>query len=165
MTASVGNWILMLLENSRYPQDPRVRREATALTQAGCEVTVIAPASLGTPRYELLDGVRVYRFPMFGRAQGFLGYLWEYSYCMTATFLVSLWVFVRHGFDVVHAHNPPDMFVFIAAFYKLFGKKFVFDHHDLSPEMYFARFGGRGNRFVYRVQFGWKYFPAGLRIT
>jgi glycosyltransferase involved in cell wall biosynthesis len=79
------------------------------------------------------------------------GYVWEYGYCMVATFLLSLWVFARRGFDVVHAHNPPDTFVFIAAFYKLFGKKFVFDHHDLSPEMYMERFCGRGKPSVFRV--------------
>src|SRR5206468_7409538 len=60
-------------------------------------------------------------------------------------------VFVKDGFDVVHAHNPPDMFVFVAMFYKLFGVWFVFDHHDLSPEMYCARFGAKSKRIVYHV--------------
>jgi len=100
---------------------------------------------------EILDGVRVYRFPAPSVANGFLGYLWEYGYSMAATFALSLLVFLREGFDVVHAHNPPDTFVFIAAFYKLFGKRFVYDHHDLAPEMYHARFGGNGNRLVYHV--------------
>jgi glycosyltransferase involved in cell wall biosynthesis len=60
-------------------------------------------------------------------------------------------VFLGRGFDVIHAHNPPDAFVFVAAFYKLFGKCFVFDHHDLSPEMYCARFPGGGSQLVYRA--------------
>jgi glycosyltransferase involved in cell wall biosynthesis len=70
---------------------------------------------------------------------------------MAASFVISLLVFFREGFDFVHAHNPPDTFVFIALFYKLFGKRFMYDHHDLSPEMYQARFRGGGNRIVYDV--------------
>jgi glycosyltransferase involved in cell wall biosynthesis len=70
---------------------------------------------------------------------------------MVAIFLLSLVVLVREGFDVVHAHSPPDSIVFVAACYKLLGRRFVYDHHDLSPELYHARFRGSGNRHVYRV--------------
>jgi glycosyltransferase involved in cell wall biosynthesis len=148
---SAGKRVLMLLENSLYPHDSRVLAEATTLTGAGYQVTVIAPAISGQPFYEVLNGVRAYRFPFRPSGHGFLGYLWEYGYSMAATFVISLIVFARHGFDVVHANNPPDVFVFIAAFYKLFGVRFVFDHHDLSPEMYYARFGAGGRRLIYHV--------------
>jgi glycosyltransferase involved in cell wall biosynthesis len=144
-----NNRILMLLENQTYPRDFRVRREATALTAAGYKVSVICPAGPGQPFRETLNGVRLYRYPEPPAANGFLGYLWEYGYAMAAAFVLSLLVFLGEGFDVVHAHNPPDTFVFIAAFYKLLGKRFVFDHHDLSPEMYQARFPGRGNSLVH----------------
>jgi glycosyltransferase involved in cell wall biosynthesis len=60
-------------------------------------------------------------------------------------------VLLREGFDIIHVHNPPDTFVFIAAFYKLLGKRFVYDHHDLAPELYYARFGGTGNPLIYNV--------------
>jgi len=143
------NRILMLLENQTYPRDFRVRREATALTAAGYRVSVICPAGPGQPSRETLNGVRLYRYWQPPAGNGFLGYLWEYGYAMSATFLLSLLAFFREGFDVVHAHNPPDTFVFIAAFYKLLGKRFVFDHHDLSPEMYQARFPGGGSLFVH----------------
>ena len=143
--------VLMLLENSLYPHDSRVLAEATTLTEAGYQVTVIAPAYPGQLFYEVLNGVRAYRFPFRTSGRGFLGYLWEYGYSMAATFVVSLIVFARHGFDVIHANNPPDLFVFIAAFYKLFGVRFVFDHHDLSPEMYEARFGRRAKRSIYQL--------------
>jgi glycosyltransferase involved in cell wall biosynthesis len=80
-----------------------------------------------------------------------VGYLWEYGYSLLATFLISLVVWVREGFNVIHAHNPHDLFVLLAALYKPLGKRFVFDHHDLSPEMYYARQGGQGSRWVYRA--------------
>jgi len=147
--ATANNRILMLLENQTYPRDFRVLREATALTAAGYRVSVICPAGPGQPFRETLNGVRLCRYAQPPAANGFLGYIWEYGYAMAATFVLSLLLLFREGFDVVHAHNPPDTFVFIAAFYKLLGKRFVFDHHDLSPEMYQARFPGGGSLFVH----------------
>ncbi|MFX0200062.1 MAG: glycosyltransferase family 4 protein [Candidatus Hodarchaeota archaeon] len=72
--------------------------------------------------------------------RSFVGYLVEYSYFTTASFFLSILILFKEGFDTVHAHNPPDTIFLWAFFYKLFGKKFVFDHHDLSPEMYLARY-------------------------
>ncbi|TEU14767.1 MAG: glycosyltransferase WbuB [Anaerolineales bacterium] len=143
--------VLMLLENNPYPKDSRVRREATSLTAAGYEVTVISPKESGQPWYKVCDKVRVYRFPAPPEANGFLGYMWEYGYSMIATFFISLFVFLRHGFNIIHTHNPPDTFVLIVIWYKLLGKRFVYDHHDLAPEMYFARFGGSGNPLVHKA--------------
>jgi glycosyltransferase involved in cell wall biosynthesis len=151
MKTLANNRILMLLENLPFPQDLRVRREALALAAAGYRVTVICQSASGQPPREMVNHVSVYRYPAPPVANGFLGYVWEYGYSMLASFVLSLLVFLRDGFDVVHAHNPPDTFVLIATFYKLFGKRFVYDHHDLSPEMYQARFPGGGNRFVYAV--------------
>ena len=151
MKASVGSRVLMLLEKGPYPRDYRVRREARALAAAGCRVSVICPSVPGQPWREMLDGVRVYRFPAPPAANSFLGYLWEYGYSMVATFIISLLIFLCEGFDVVHAHNAPDTLVLIAAFYKLLGKRSVYDHHDLAPEMYYTRFGGSGNRLVYHA--------------
>ncbi len=146
--SSVGR-VLMLLQNAPYPHDPRVRGEASALVAAGYQVTLICPGVPGQPRHETLDGVGVYRFPRPPYAGSLMGYLYEYGYSMVAIFFISLFVFLRRGFDVVHAHCPPDAFVFIATWYKLLGKRFVYDHHDLSPELYHARFRGSGNRFIY----------------
>ena len=152
MKASAGKLrILMLLENNPYPQDSRVRREAQALTQAGHRVSVIAQRGRNQPWQEVVDGVRVYRFPAPPDGNGFLGYLLEYGQALLSMLVLSLWALVREGFDVIHAHNPPDVMVLIAALYKPLGKRFVFDHHDLSPEMYYARFQGEGNRLVYQA--------------
>ena len=143
--------ILMLLENRPYPQDVRVRREADALVSAGYSVAVVCPADPGQQYWETVKGVHVYRYPAPRPASGFLGYLWEYGYSLIASFVLSVWIFLREGFDAIHAHNPPDVFVFIALLFKPFGTRFVFDHHDLSPEMYQARFRGGGSGVVYKV--------------
>ena len=141
----------MLLENYPYPQDGRVRREAVALTAAGYHVTVIAPVDKGQLRRETINGVDVYRYAAPPAGTGLWGYLIEYGWSLLAAFALSLVVLVRGGFDVIHAHNPPDLFVLIALLYKVLGKRFVFDHHDLSPEMYDARFRGKGNQMVKRA--------------
>ncbi len=143
--------VLMMVENNSYPRDPRVRREAEVLAAAGYSVCVISPALPGQAWHETFGEIAIYRYPAPPPANGFLMYAFEYAYSMAAIFILSFWVFLRHGFDVIHAANPPDTLVFIAIFYKLLGKRFVFDHHDLASEMYYARFAGHGNRFVYRV--------------
>ena len=141
--------VLMLLENDRYPQDGRVRQEAESLVQAGHIVSVIAPKGRVQQRRESIAGVRVYRFEAPRDGGGVIGYAWEYLHSLMAMFAISIRVWVREGFDVVHAHNPPDVLVCIAAFYKLLGKSFVFDQHDLSPEMYRVRFADGGSRIVH----------------
>ena len=151
MSALAHPRILMLLENLPFPQDFRVRREAAALSAGGYRVSLICPRASGQRFHEAIGGVRVYRYPAPVSATGFLGYAWEYGYAMVASFVLSVCVWIRDGFDVVHAHNPPDTFVFIAAFYKLFGKRFVYDHHDLSPEMYRAKLRNGGHAVVYHV--------------
>src|SRR5205085_618716 len=116
------NQILMLLENLPFPQDVRVRREAFALSSAGYQVAVICPSAKGQPSRETINGVCVYRYPAPTAGNGFFAYLGEYAYSMAASAALSLVAFFREGFDAIHAHNPPDTFVFIALFYKLFGK-------------------------------------------
>lgn len=145
--------VLMIVENNSYPRDPRVRREAEGLAAAGYRVSVISPALPKQAWHEIMGGISVYRYPGPPESSGFFTYVFEYAYSMAAIFVLSLWVFLSRGFDVIHAANPPDTLVFIAAFYKILGKRFIFDHHDLAPEMYYARFEGQGNRWVYRVQF------------
>lgn len=135
----------MLVENNTYPQDIRVRQEALSLSVAGYAVSVICPARQGQPTRESIDGVLVFRYLLPRTGSGFLGHLLEYAYSLLATFLLLLIIFVRPGFDIIHAANPPDLAVLIAGFFKLFGKKFVYDQHDLVPEMYRAHFGGHVN--------------------
>src|SRR5581483_6955605 len=103
MKASAGNRVLMLLENSTYPEDPRVRREAQALVDAGYRVSVICPGINDQRSRETVDRVRVYRYRSVPPLQGALGFLREYTYAMAATLLLSIVVYWRDGFDVIHA--------------------------------------------------------------
>jgi glycosyltransferase involved in cell wall biosynthesis len=150
--------ILMWVEN-HFPQDTRVRNEAALLTDAGYKVAVIALRKRGQPSRETLDGVEVYRLPtlelfkktasantdrinlVLVKLKSFLGYVVEYCYFTSACLIVSTYIFVRRGFDVMHAHNPPDTLFLVALPFKLLGKKFVFDQHDLCPELYRSRYG------------------------
>ncbi|MDZ4698874.1 MAG: glycosyltransferase family 4 protein [Rhodothermales bacterium] len=141
--------ILMLLENNPYPGDTRVRREARALVDAGYRVTVIAPRDPDELPREQVAGVSVYRYSPPRSNTSVLGFAWEFIYSTWAALWVSFRVWGREGFDAVHAHNPPDTLFAVGLFYRLLGKPFVFDHHDVSPELYLARTGGQGNRLIY----------------
>jgi glycosyltransferase involved in cell wall biosynthesis len=132
--------VLMLVENCSYPRDVRVRREAESLAGAGCDVSVICPALKGQARREKVNGVRVYRYAAPPEARGQLGYVVEYGYSLLAAFVLALRIAVREGIDVIHAANPPDLFVLIAVLFKPFGVKFIYDQHDLAPDMYRARY-------------------------
>jgi glycosyltransferase involved in cell wall biosynthesis len=156
MKASAGR-VLMLVEN-QYPRDTRVRNEATALASRGLQVSVIALGGPGEPRRETVNGVTVYRLPRLTvfkklpdaggsrfvaiahKLRVLVGYVVEYLYFTTGCLVVSGYVAITRGFDVVHAHNPPDTLFVVGAVHKVFGKRFVFDHHDLSPELYRSRY-------------------------
>jgi glycosyltransferase involved in cell wall biosynthesis len=149
--------ILMLVEDY-FPEDVRVKNEAYTLTQAGYKVTVIALRKKGEKAKENVNNVCVYRLSklkifkkngkdktiffaqIFHKLGSILGYLVEYFYFTAGCILLSLYILKKEGFDIIHAHNPPDTLFIIGKLYKNFGKKFIFDHHDLSPELYLSRF-------------------------
>src|SRR5438128_188474 len=147
----------MMVENY-FPQDTRVKNEADLLTDGGYDVSVIALRRKGQIASELVNRVQVNRVPhlklfkktspanlsraglLFLKLRSSFGYLVEYCYFTAACLVVSIYVFARRGFDVIHTHNPPDTLFVVAAPFKLLGKKFVFDHHDLCPELYRSRY-------------------------
>jgi glycosyltransferase involved in cell wall biosynthesis len=143
--------IVMLLQNDSYPDDTRVRLEAQTLRDAGHEITVICPTGASLRCYEQIAGVRVFRYPKPWEASGSLGYVWEYAYSLSVTFMLTMYVAVRYGFDVVHTRTPPDMYVLIGVFYKFFGKKYVVDVNDPSPDLYLAQHDGAGNGLVLAI--------------
>src|SRR6266481_2850927 len=142
--------VLILVENLPSPFDRRVWQEACSLRDAGYLVSIICPTGRGYERkFEAIDGVHIYRYKLPFEASGAAGYALEYAIALAWTFALSWRVLLTRGFDVVHACNPPDLFFLIGGFFKLLGKKFLFDHHDLNPELYEAKFGRRG--FLYRL--------------
>jgi glycosyltransferase involved in cell wall biosynthesis len=137
--------VLIVVENLPCPFDRRVWQEARALAAAGYEVSIICPKAPGYEKsFEELDGIHIHRHWLPREADGALGYALEYSVALVMEFWLSLKVAFGRGFDVLHACNPPDTIFIIGNFFKLFGKKFVFDHHDINPELYEAKFGKRG---------------------
>lgn len=133
--------VLFLIEDGPYLYDNRVRREATCLREAGAQVTVICPNAGGEPFHSVADGVHIYRYRKPGLGAGLVAHLLEYIVSLTSHLFLSLLIAFRHGFSVIHAANPPDLLWLIALPYRLFGKRFIFDHHDLVPELFEARFG------------------------
>lgn len=142
----MGQRTLILVENLPVPFDRRVWQEARALRDAGWTVSVICPRGWGcTAREETLEGIHIYRHPLPVEGSGLTGFAIEYGTALFWEFVLSLKVLRRHGFDVVQACNPPDLLFLVGGFYKLLlGKRFLFDHHDISPELYEAKFGKRG---------------------
>ncbi|MBU1213346.1 MAG: glycosyltransferase family 4 protein [Alphaproteobacteria bacterium] len=138
--------ILIIVENLTVPLDRRVWQEAQSLREAGYTVSVICPkGGKYTAAYELLDGVHVFRHPLPLEAEGGAGYAIEYASAIFWEFVLSVRAYFKVGFDVVQACNPPDLIFTVGAFWKyLFGKPFVFDHHDINPELFEAKFGKRG---------------------
>ena len=150
--------VLFLVENLPSPFDRRVWQEATALKNAGYLVSIICPTGKGYEKhFEEIDGIAIYRYDLAVEADGALGYAIEYSLALFWTFLLSWRVLLTRGFDAIHACNPPDLFFLIGGFFRLLGKKFVFDHHDINPELYEAKFGRR--------DFFWKLMVALERLT
>ena len=136
--------VLMLVENLPSPFDRRVWQEATTLRDAGYTVSIICPTGKGyEKKFELLEDIAIWRYALPLEGAGAGGYAIEYAAALLQSFVLCWRVLATRGFDVIHACNPPDLFFLIGRFFKLLGKKFVFDHHDLGPELYEAKFGRR----------------------
>jgi glycosyltransferase involved in cell wall biosynthesis len=153
--------ILILVENLSVPFDRRVWQEALALIGAGFEVTVICPigTSQDTERETVIEGVRILRYPLRPATGGPAGYIREYGLALWHTLGLAIKVRRQGRIDVVQACNPPDLLFLIALVLRPGGTRFVFDHHDLVPELFLSRFPNRGltlyrlTRFVERLTF------------
>ena len=144
--------VLILVENLSVPFDRRVWQESRALVEAGYEVVVICPMGVGrdTERDVVLDGVRILRYPLRAATGGPAGYVREYTVALWHTLRLALRVRRAGPVDVVQACNPPDLLFLAALPLMAGGAKFVFDHHDLVPELFGSRFPG-GGRSLLRV--------------
>ena len=135
-----GKKALVFIDDGSFLMDNRVQREVGTLTRAGLAVTVICPRYPGESRHDHRDGVHVYRYRKWAPSDGLVGHAFEYASSLLKGGGLTLYVFARHGFHVFHACNPPDILFLLARVYKLLGVAFLFDHHDLCPELYLSRF-------------------------
>lgn len=143
--------VLIIVENLPVPFDRRVWKEACSLRENGYDVTVLCPRGKSHERgYEMINAIHVYRHPMPKEGNGHFGYLWEYGCAFFWEFWYASWIYLRRGFHVIQGCNPPDLIFLVALPFKLLGVRYVFDHHDVGPELYFAKYGKKGT--LYRIQ-------------
>jgi len=137
--------ILILVENLPVPFDRRVWMEALALTESGYKVSVISPCPLEetqTPN-RVIEGVHVFRYPMPATTSSKFSFIKEFAYCLWHTRRLTAQIWGQDPFDVIQSCNPPDTFWMIGMLYKRLGVRYVFDHHDLCPELYETKFERR----------------------
>lgn len=133
--------ILIIVQNLPVPLDRRVWLECQALLARGYRVSVICPKGPGDPSRQRIDGVDIYKYAPAPEAEGLLGFAWEFAYSWVRTALLTLAARRRGRFDIIQACNPPDTYWLLALLWRPFGVRFVFDHHDLNPELFISRFG------------------------
>jgi glycosyltransferase involved in cell wall biosynthesis len=167
ITRRLGH-VLIVVENQPVPFDRRVWSEATALSRAGYEVSVICPKGKNASQsFEIIDQIRIYRHWAPREAHGVAGYFVEYGAALFWEFILSFRILLTRDFDVIQGCNPPDLIFLLGAFYKITcSKRFVFDHHDICPELYEAKFGRKG--IFWRLQMlleRWTFHTADVSIA
>ncbi|MFC6156370.1 glycosyltransferase family 4 protein [Kribbella jiaozuonensis] len=153
-----GPRVLIIIQNLWVPFDRRVWLECQALVASGYDVTVVCPKGPGDPAYQVIDGVTVHKYKAYAPGGSKISFVWEYAYSFLLTLRLVFRARKAGKFKVMQACNPPDIFWPIAMLLRrLDGTKFVFDHHDLCPELFQSRFGGttslpyKGLRFLERT--------------
>ena len=158
---------VIVVENLPVPFDRRVWQEAQALHRAGWIVSVICPTNADFPKaFEVIDDIAIYRHPLPPEGRGGLAYLREYAAALFHEFRLLLKVHRERGFSVIQACNPPDLIFLAALPFKLMGKRFIYDQHDVSPELFVVKFGKKG--LLYRALMMFErlsYATADLVIT
>jgi glycosyltransferase involved in cell wall biosynthesis len=145
-----GHGVLFINENLPLPFDIRPWQEALALKEAGMEVSVLCPRGKGFEKpYECLKGIHIYRHPFPKEADGPFGYLWEYGTALFWEALYSWRIYRERRFEVIHVSNPPDLLFLIGLLHRWRGVRFIYDQHDICPEVFEAKFGKKG--FMFRI--------------
>jgi glycosyltransferase involved in cell wall biosynthesis len=145
-----GKHILIIVENLPVPFDRRVWQEANTLSENGAKVSIICPKMKGYIKgYECINGIDIYRHSLPLEASGAMGYILEYFTAFFWEFVLSWKIFFKKRFHVIQGCNPPDLIFLVAVFFKIFGVKYVFDHHDINPELYIAKYEKKG--FFYKM--------------
>lgn len=159
-----GKHILIVVENLPLPFDRRVWQEANTLKENGAKVSIICPIMKGyTKRYEVINDIEIYRHPLPFEADGALGYLLEYSVALFWEWWLAWKIFFKSKFHVIHGCNPPDLIFLVAFWFRPFGVKYVFDHHDINPELYIAKYDKKGFFYQLMVLFEKLTFKSAVR--
>ena len=149
--SGTGRKILIIVENLPVPFDTRVWQEATTLVENGYTVSVICPKGKGYEKEEeVLAGVHIYRHDLKTEGSGFVGYVKEYGSALYHEIRLAKKIYKEIGFDVIHGCNPPDDIYMVARHFRKCGVRYVFDHHDICPELFEAKFGKKG--LLYKSQ-------------
>jgi glycosyltransferase involved in cell wall biosynthesis len=137
--------VLIVVENNTAPFDRRPWKEASSLRQNGYEVTVLCPRDKGYRKgYEAIEGIHIYRHPMPIEGSHAVSYVFEYLNALFWEFLYAWWIYLRRGFHVIQGCNPPDTIFSVALPFKALGVKYIFDHHDTTPELYLSKYPKKG---------------------
>jgi len=148
-----GRKVLIVVENLPLPFDRRVMHEAKTLVSAGATVSVICPTGKGyEKRYEVIEGVHIHRHPL-SEASGKLGYFAEYLSALFWETVLAWKIFFTRGFDVIQGCNPPDLVFLVAWQFRLLGVRYIFDHHDINPELFEAKFNKTDGFFFDALKF------------
>jgi glycosyltransferase involved in cell wall biosynthesis len=156
MTDHSNRHVLIVVENLPVPLDRRVWLEATTLKQTGYDVSVICPMGRGwNAPYEVIDGVHIYRHTQPPEAHsGAVAYAREYGHAIRHWFRLARVVWRRRPFEVIQGCNPPDLIFLLALWYRIWGVAYMFDHHDVCPELFEAKFGKKG--LLYKIMLIWE---------
>ena len=148
--------VVIVVENLPVPLDRRVWLEATTLVGAGYEVSIISPMGRGWSKpYEVIDGVHIWRHPEPPEAHsGAIAYAREWGQAVWHWFRLARMIWRARGFDVIQGCNPPDLIFLLALLYRPWGVRYLFDHHDVCPELFEAKFGKRG--LLYHIMRLWE---------
>lgn len=142
--------VLIFIEDGSFLYDNRVKREVKTLEAAGFEVSVICPRYRGERWADDVGRTHVYRYPKLAAGGAVLGHICEYACSLVFGGFLAAWVAARRGFDAIQLCNPPDVLFPIAASFKALGKRYIFDHHDVCPELYETQYRKRSG-LLYRV--------------
>jgi glycosyltransferase involved in cell wall biosynthesis len=145
--------ILFIVENNTYPSDKRVGPESLVAKKYGFKVSAISPINRWyEKKFEVIDGIEIYRYRRLFKEKAKNRYIFEYLNSMMWIFLLSIRIFIKKPFQIIHGANPPDFIFLVAALFKIFGVKYIFDHHDLAPDLYLTKYSKKKDLF-YRVQY------------
>lgn len=156
MNKTSARRILIVVQNLPVPLDRRVWLEATTLAAHGYEVSVICPTGRGWDKHhEVIEGIHIYRHPEPDEAHsGAAAYAREYLHSLVHWFRLARKVRRERGFDVIQGCNPPDLIFLLALWYRWRGVRYLFDHHDVCPELFEAKFGRKG--LLYKIMLIWE---------